>query len=41
MSSYNNYVYELIKNNNDFKLRDLVNRGFNINRDNNDSRTIN
>ena len=36
MSSYRNYVYDIIKNNNDFKLRDLVNRGFNINGDNND-----
>lgn len=36
MNSYKNYVYNIIKNNNDFKLRDLVNQGFNINGDNND-----
>lgn len=36
MNSYKNYVYDIIKNNNDFKLHDLVNHGFNINGDNND-----
>ena len=36
MSSYKNYIYDIIKNNDDFKLRDLINRGFNINGDNND-----
>lgn len=36
MNSYKNYVYNIIKNNDEFKLQDLVNRGFNINGDNND-----
>jgi len=38
MSSIRNYVFEIIKNNNEFKLKDLVNRGLNINGDNNDFR---
>ena len=35
-SSYKEYIFNIIKNNDDLKLKNLVNKGFHINGDNND-----